>query len=338
MEDGGSSREAKRDELARRCALRYASSTMHFIRFETIDWDHTDFPNVWFQEALTYHGHPGKPALAIDVAAQAHLERVVKADHQPPVLGRFLVLGEEVSQPEWNPGHPGIVSIVRCDPVDGTSALAHSAEGFASVVTIESRQDSGREWRHLAGAIVRSDGLAISWSRSAVLSHYVVLDLTIEPKANYTPLISNYFQVPQLRSADLGEVYRKILSDSGAAVAAQSSKRRQQMLSRYSAIITNAEYFDFKAGNPSVWQLCKGLLGWVIEPNWTTIHDSIYLWPFVSVGGKVVDHNYEPVEILKLIEEHAGPESLEKAVPPYIAYADDDSLEFIRNNISTDGA
>jgi hypothetical protein len=332
----GARRTSSRDEAARQCALRYAASTMHFIRCQTIDWDHADFADSWFQEAITYHGHPGKPALAIDVSAQAYLERVVSLDEEIQSLGELVVLGEEVAQPEWNPSHPGRLSIVRCDPVDGTSALAHSAEGFASVVTVESRRDSGQPWKHLGGAIVRSDGLSISWSRRTVLAHHVLLDLAIEPEPKFSPVIIEYSEIPPLRSIDLDEVYRKILANSGAAVAAQSSKRRQQMLAHYSAIIANAEFFDFKAGNPSVWQLCKGLLGWVIEPNWTTIHDSIYLWPFELVGGRVVDHDYRPMNILRLVEEHAGPESLEKAVPPYIAYVYDDSLEFIRDNTAPD--
>ena len=330
-----STRFSWRDEAAREHALRYAASTMEFIRRETIDWDHADFADTWFQTALTYHGHPGKPALAIDVSAQAYLESVVENDPgAADELGHLIVLGEEVSQPEWNPSHPGRVSIIRCDPVDGTSALAHSAEGFASVVTVESRRDSGQAWKHLGGAIVRSDGLAVSWSRKTVLAHHVLLDVAAVPSPACPPRITEFREVPQLRSIDTDETYRKMIARSGAAVAAQSIKRREQMFDRYSGIIAKSEYFDFKAGNPSVWQLCKGLLGWVVEPNPTTIHDSIYLWPFELVGGHIVDHEYNPINVLRLVESNAGPEALEKVVPPYIAYVHDDSLEFIKDNLT----
>ena len=325
---------SNRDEVARQHALRYAASTMHFIRYETIDWDHTDFGVSWSQRALTYHGHPGKPALAIDISAQAHLERTVGLDRQVPELGQLVLLGEEVSQPKWDPSHPDRVSLIRCDPVDGTSALAHSAEGFASVVTVESRRDSGQPWKHLAGAIVRSDGLAVSWSRRTVLAHHVLLDMTITPSPSFSPPVTEYSEIPRLRSIDITEEHRMLVAHSGAAVAAQSNKRRQQMSARYSPLIANAEFFDFKAGNPSVWQLCKGLLGWVIEPNRTTIHDSIFLYPFDSLGGHVVDHDYRQIDVLRLVEEHAGPEALEKTVPPYIAYVYDDSLDFIKSNTS----
>jgi hypothetical protein len=327
-----SPRRSDRDETARNKALRCASCTMQYIRYLTNDWDHADFADAWYQHALTYHGHPGKPALAIDISAQTYLEKVVSLDQDSPELGKLIVLGEEVSQPEWNPSHPGRVSIIRCDPVDGTSALAHSAEGFASVVTVESRADSGQPWRHLGGAIVRSDGLTVSWSRRKVLAHHVMLDVTAVPSASLRPVITSYSEIPRLQSVDIDETHRKILANSGAAVTAQSEKRRQQMLTRYSALIAKAEFFDFKAGNPSVWQLCKGLLGWVIEPNPTTIHDSIYLYPFVQVGGQVVDQDYRAIDILRLVEAHAGPESLEKAVPPYIAFVFDESLDFIKSN------
>jgi hypothetical protein len=158
--------------------------------------------------------------------------------------------------------------------------------------------------------------------------------MTIEPSPSCSPIISEYSGIPRLQSIDIDEDHRKIIAHSGAAVAAQSSKRRQQMFARYSALIAHAEFFDFKAGNPSIWQLCKGLLGWVIEPNRTTIHDSIYLYPFESLGGRVVDHDYRPIDVLRLVEEHAGPEALEKTVPPYIAYIYDDSLDFIKGNTS----
>lgn len=325
---------SNRDEVARQHALRYAASTMHFIRYETIDWDHTDFEVSWYQRALTYHGHPGKPALAIDISAQDHLEKTVDTNSYIPELGQLVILGEEVSQPKWDPSHSDRVSLIRCDPVDGTSALAHSAEGFASVVTVESRRDSGQPWKHLGGAVVRSDGLAISWSRRTVLAHHVLLDMTIEPSPSFSPNITEYSGIPRLKSVDIDADHRNIIARSGAAVAAQSSKRRQQMAAHYSALIANAEFFDFKAGNPSIWPLCKGLLGWVIEPNRTTIHDSIYLYPFESLGGHVVDHDYQPIDVLRLVEEHAGPEALEKKVPPYIAYVYDESLDFIKRNIS----
>jgi hypothetical protein len=324
-----------RDELARRQALRYAAYTMQFVRSETADWDHADFADAWFQQQqFTYHGHMGKQPLVIDARAQRYLENVVGQEPQAPEFGEVLLLGEEVAQPNWDPNRPGRTTIIRCDPIDGTSPLSHTGQGFASVVTVESRGDSGQSWKHLGGAIVRSDGRTISWSRRTVEEHHVRFDVRISDAAAEPPAITDLDSMPPLVSRDIDELHRKLIALSGAAVAAQSTKRRQDLLTNYSPLVSEAEYFDFQGGNPSAWQLCKGLLGWTIELNWTTIHDSIYLWPFSLLGGRVVDHDGKIMNLRSLIEAHAGPDALEKAVPPYISFVYDDSLEFINSRKS----
>jgi hypothetical protein len=325
--DTGASRGI-RDEIARRHALRYAAHTMQFVRAQTAEWDHADFADAWFQQQpSTYHGHMGKPPLIIDGLAQRHLEKAVKSEPLTKELGELIVMGEEVAQADWDPHHPGQVSIIRCDPVDGTSPLAHTGQGFASVITVESRADSGRPWRHQGGAIVRSDGRTLSWSRRSVEEHHV--DLSIRSAEAEHPRITNLGTMPQLMSRDIGEVHRKLIAESGAAVAAQSAKRRQDLMRHFGSLIGAAWYFDFQGGNPSAWQLCKSLIGWTIELNSTTIHDSIYLLAFQQLGGRIVGLDGSRINILDLVEEHAGPDSLEKAVPPYIAYFYDDSLEFV---------
>lgn len=321
------------DEQARQQALLYAASTMHFVRCETVYWSHTDSTESWFQQqSVTYHGHPGKPPIVIDRLAQRHFEAVVRQQPPNPLLGTIIVLGEEASLSDWDPNLAGRVTIIRCDPVDGTSALAHFGDGFTSVVTVESRRDSGQPWKHLAGAIVRSDSLAVSWSRRSVFTHYVVLDPRRRLTPDESPPVLDQEPLPQLASRDIDEVHRKNLAMSGATVAAQSAKRRELLLSRYAPLVAKADYFDLRAGSPSVWPLCCGLLGWVLELHPTTIHDSIHLYPFTALGGTVVDHNYQPLNVLRLTEENAGPEALEKIFPPYIAYADDDSLQLIKDS------
>jgi hypothetical protein len=323
------------DEEARQRALIYAASTMHFVRHETVYWSHTDFTESWIQQqAVTYHSHAGKHPIVIDRLAQRHFETVVAQQPPSPLLGEIIVLGEEASLSDWDPDRTGRVTIIRCDPVDGTSALAHFGEGFASVVTIESRRDSGQPWKHFGGAIVRSDGRTVSWSRRSVFQHHVVLDIRSRLLPTERPPILDLDTLPQLASRDIDEVHRKNLAMSGAAVAAQSSTRRQLLLARYGKLIVAADYFDLRAGSPSAWPLCTGLLGWTIEVNRTTIHDSIHLYPFTALGGRVVDHEYRQLNVLRIIEENAGPEALEKIFPPYIAYSDDDSLELIRSSMA----
>lgn len=323
------------DWVARETALRYAVRTMRFIRTATSDWDHSGLADAWYQKQdLPYHGHIGKPPLRIDAEAQQYLESVVRQEQPPEELGEVLLLGEEVAHANWDPHSPGPVSIIRCDPVDGTSPLAHTGQGFASVVTVESRRDSGHPWSHLGGAIVRSDGRAISWSRTSVQEHHVPFEVRGHSPDAELPAITDLGTMPSLASRAIKPEHRQIIAHSGAAVAAQSKKRRQELLRRYGSLINEAEYFDFQGGNPTAWPLCEGLLGWTIELNPTTIHDSIYLWPFKHLGGTVVDEYGNAMDILSLIEEHAGPEALEKAVPPYISYIYEESLEFIMSRRS----
>ena len=46
----------------------------------------------------------------------------------------------------------------------------------------------------------------------------------------------------------------------------------------------------------------------------------------------MVDHGGKAINVLGLIEEHAGPDALEKAVQPYISFIYDDSLDFINSH------
>lgn len=318
------------DGEARVGALRFAANVMHFIRTRTLTWNYIDHTESWLQlQPVTYHGHTGKPPRVIDLLAQRRFEDVVAHQRPSPLLGRVIVLGEEASLPDWDPNEPGRVSIFRCDPVDGTSALAHSGDGYSTVVTVESRRDSGHAWKHFGGAIVRSDGLAISWSRRSVLAHHIVLDAREEARAEYDPPRLDLGALPQLTSRDMDETHRAKVIRSGAVVAAQSSARRKALLKKYPSLIQEAEFMDFKAGTPIAWPLCTGLLGWVIELNATTIHDAVHLLPFTALGGKVVDAQLHPINVLGQIEHHAGPEALEKVFPPYIAYVSDESLDFV---------
>ena len=320
------------DEIARELALSYASSTMHYVRRKTVDWSYTDSTESWFQrQAVTYHGHLGKPPIAIDQMAQRRFETAVRDNPAPGLLGRVIVLGEEAALADWDPNRSGRATIFRCDPIDGSSSLSHSGDGFSTVVTVESRRDPGQPWKHYGGAIVRSDGLTVSWSRRAVFRHDVVLDTRSDLSAGESPPMRDLGTVPPLGSRDIDELHRRSLAMSGATVAAQSSRRRELLLARYAQLIVQADYFDFKAGSLSVWPMCTGLLGWIIELNPTTIHDSIHLFPFVSLGGRVVDFDYRPLNVLRLVEENAGPESLEKIFPAYIAYIDEESLDLIKS-------
>lgn len=329
---------SKRDETAREWALRYAASTMHFVRRQTVEIDYIESATVWFKkQAITYHGHLGKPPLEVDAAAQARFEALVR-DQPPPDgdedLGSILIMGEEATPAAgWNPHTPGRVSIFRADPIDGTSSLAHCGDGFASVVTVDSVAQAGQPWRHLAGAIVRSDGLTISWSRSAVLAHHVVLDM--RPLSSLErPRVLDYGVVPPFATRDVDEVIRADISASGATVAAHSAKRRDALRTKFPDLQVVSNHLDYRAGTTAAWQLCKGMLGFIVELNMTTIHDSAHLYPFYFLGGQVVTHDFEPVHVLELMQEHAGPDALEKVVPPYIAYSDVRSLDLVKKAMS----
>ncbi|MEV4805743.1 hypothetical protein AB0K18_37585 [Nonomuraea sp. NPDC049421] len=299
--------------------------------------DYVESASVWLgKQSVTYHGHLGKPPLEIDAAAQARFESL--AQDQPPPggdegLGSILIMGEEATPAVgWNPHVPGRVSIFRADPIDGTSSLAHCGDGFASVVTVDSTAQGNRPWRHLAGAIVRSDGLTISWSRSAVWAHHVVLDM--KPlTARDVPKILHYGIVPPFVTRDVDEMIRADVSASGATVAAQSAKRREALQEKFPRLQLVSNHLDYRAGTTAAWQLCKGMLGFIVELNTTTIHDSAHLYPFYFLGGQIVTHDLEPVRILEVMQDNAGPESLERVIPPYIAYSNPRSLDLIRRSM-----
>lgn len=324
----------KRDEIAREWALTYAASTMHFIRRHTVEIDYIESTTGWLKrQDIAHRGHLGKPPLEVDRAAQVRFETLVQ-DQPPPSgdenLGSVLLMGEEATPAAgWNSQKPGRVSIFRADPIDGTSSLAHCGDGFATVITVDTRAQPGQPWRHLAGAIVRSDGLTISWSRSVVMSHHVVLDM--RPLSTHDrPHILTYGAVPPFATRDVDEWIREDVAASGATVAAHSAKRREALREKFPDLQVVSYHLDYRAGTTAAWQLCKGMLGFIVELNMTTIHDSAHLYPFYFLGGQVVTHDFEPVHILDLMQEHAGPDALEKVIPPYIAYGDRKSLDIVK--------
>ena len=307
---------------------------MHFVRGKTVQFDRVEGAGEWRQQQLvTYHGHPGKPPLNIDSAAQHRFLEVVQ--QQPPSenggegLGDLLILGEEATVAGWDPDQPGRTTILRADPIDGTSSLAHCGDGFASVITVESRRQPGSEWKHLGGAIVRSDGLTISWSRRQVRAHHVILDLASLTPAD-RPNILDLGPVPPFAAVELDESVRHAVATSGASVAAHSAKRREALRERFPDLQVLADHLDYRAGTTAAWQLCNGMLGFIVELNATTIHDSAHLFPFYILGGQIVTHDYEPIRVIELIQDHADPKNMEKVVPPYIAFSDRKSLDLVR--------
>lgn len=103
------------------------------------------------------------------------------------------------------------------------------------------------------------------------------------------------------------------------------------LMEQYPRLITSPDYFDFRSGSTSAWGLCNRRLGFVFEMNATTIHDSAHLFPFsILLGGFVADHDFNPLDIRKIIEKNAGPRAGDKVVPPYVAYVDERSMPFIR--------
>ncbi|MEU0561945.1 hypothetical protein [Dactylosporangium maewongense] len=332
---------AGRDELARRWALTYAASTMHFVRWKTVQFERFEGSGEWRQKQfVTYHGHPGKPPLNIDAAAQERFVELVA--RQPPPddadngLGELLILGEEATVTGWDPDRPGRTTILRADPIDGTSSLAHCGDGFATVVTVESRRQPGADWKHLGGAIVRSDGLTVSWSRTQVQAHHVVLDLS-RLDADKRPNIIDLGPIPPFAAVELDEDVRQAVATSGASVAAHSSKRREALRAKFPDLQVLSNHLDYRAGTTAAWQLCNGMLGFIVELNATTIHDSAHLLPYTLLGGNIVTHEYEPVRIIELIQDHADPTNLEKVVPPYIAFTDRESLEIVKAAARADG-
>jgi hypothetical protein len=323
-----------RDELARSVALVYAAATMHFVRRQTVQFDRIDASSEWRQHIVTYHGHLGSTPRNIDAAAQEHFMEVVS--RQPPPsdgivgLGNVVILGEEASVQAWDPERPGRSTIIRTDPIDGTSTLAHCGDGFSSVVTLESRRQPGADWKHLGGAIVRSDGLTVSWSRQQVRAHHVVLSMTpLDPARR--PEIVDLGPIPPFAAVEVEKCVQRDVASSGASVAAHSAERRKELRDKFPNLHIMANHLDYRAGTTSAWQLCNGMLGFVIELYDTTLHDSAHLLPLYLLGGEVVTHDYSPIRVLDLMQQNADPRSMERVVPPYIAFSDKASLELVRN-------
>jgi hypothetical protein len=322
------------DDIARPSALTYAAATMHFVKHQSIlaaFGSHDDFSESPLRrQTSAWEGHLGAPPLVLDAEAQRHFDEVVAHREWDPLLGTRVVVGEEVPAVVLDGMGEGRLTLVRCDPVDGTQVLSHSGDGFSTVVTMESRKNPHSPWRHYCGAIVRSDGCAISWTRSAVYMHFVVLDPRHRPTVDHVPDILDLGMLPPFANRVLSEQRRLDVAGAGACVAAASPARREAVLERFGHLVTGAPYFDLRAGTPAGWALCTGLLGWLLEPSRTTIHDSIHLFPFTLLGGRVFTTDFERIDARQLFEDHAGPGETEKIIPPYVACVFDESMQLIR--------
>jgi hypothetical protein len=139
------------------------------------------------------------------------------------------------------------------------------------------------------------------------------------------------FAAVEVDAVEVDEVVRHAVATSGASVAAHSAKRREALREKFPDLQVVANHLDYRAGTTSAWQLCNGMLGFVVELNSTTIHDSAHLYPFYLLGGQVVTHDYEPIHVIELIQDHADPRNMEKVIPPYIAFHDRESLDVVKS-------
>jgi hypothetical protein len=325
------------DEVARECAVLYASATVHYVRRiirHISELDPSDSP---FEKVEDFDpAHAGKPPIEADVLAQDFLESVVKANPPRTPLGEPIFLGEEVPAAYRALNRDQKYITVRSDPIDGTSNMVHCGDGFSTVVTIEQWRPAMARWQHLAGAIVRHDGDGLSWSNRGVHRHNVVIDFAELPPT-VLPRILERPAIPPFRNFRLSDEWREKVAYSGATVAAHSSIRRTELLDHFSSLVSRPEFLDFRSGSASAWGLCNRRLGFVFELRPTTIHDSAHLYPFSYLGGNVVDHDYRPINVAEIFDKNADPTSNQKVVPPYIAYVDERSVQFLQTVLDGSG-
>lgn len=323
------------DELARKSAVKYAAATVHYVRRITRYISEMNPTVSVFEKVANFDpDHTGKPPIEADVLAQQRLEEVVEANPPSQQLGDVVFLGEEVAKRELQYDKDVRHLIVRSDPIDGTSNMSHCGDGFSSVVTIDQWVPELQKWQHMAGSIIRNDGDGISWSNRSVHRHNVVIDFRdLSPRS--LPRIIDRPPIPNFKRWRLSDEWREKLAYAGATVAAHRDTRRSVLVADFPDLIRKPDFLDFRSGSASAWGLCNRRLGFVFEMNATTIHDSAHLYPFTYLGGEVVDHAYQPIDVAEIFEANAGPDGEVKAVPPYIAFVDSRSLEFLREILGT---
>jgi len=299
---------------------------------------HGDFAVVDFDApTLVYleDNKSGDAPVLFDMQAQAAIEHQVGLLARRENLGSIVFAGEDVKNVVRTLQRDQLVC--RCDSVDGSTLVDNTWVGAASVVTIE--KCYGKWLRLEAVSITSMTGMTISME-------------------NHTPSKDGGRNRDQIRAPKLdaprGEVYfadhisqkrveinrLRTNRKAGSLAAVGYSPERHERLLPYlksawrivdKSNKRTGRYLN-SAGNPIVFGLALGTLEAVLEPEHTSLHDSVFLALHEILGGHVVNFDtLEPMNYLEMYQAEAMDlDGSHKLIPPYIAYTGDKIPEWIR--------
>ncbi|MEI2647430.1 MAG: hypothetical protein V9G15_00005 [Dermatophilaceae bacterium] len=275
--------------------------------------------------------HAGDPARLIDAAAHEAVRDALNVRFSASeVLGKrvehFHVIGEEggIQTQILRAG----TLIARTDPLDGTTNAVNTLSGFACVVSIDFLKNSQGPIRHLAGAIMGGD-FDLSWTNRS-------------PRAASNPMKYQRLEGQVfVRSNRLGMGWQRLnveedrRSTSVASVAA-SLKRFTAFERVRQQVFSHGGIVYHLAGNPLWAGLLMGQVGFVVETQKVTLHDSVFLIPHSLLGGIVEREDGSPLHYLEVYEQNASRfDPREKVIPPYVAFCggvDRNALTRLTNN------
>lgn len=313
-----------------------AGSTSGLKRLRSnLSTEHTQEGQVYFDQSNKSGDNP----VLFDVEAQQATQDAImeflerSGGHAEPVWA-----GEDVKYVAMRRPPSGAL-VCRCDSVDGSTQVNNTWMGAASVTAVEQYHGS---WSRLeAFSITSMTGMTMS-----VENHTRRLHADQRSKDVAT--------APRLHRAE-GEVYyadhltsfrarivehlpnRHPGSLASVAYNAKRARRIQPFVEAAWKVSRELDGETLKgrffnaAGNPIVFGLILGQLEAVIEPEHTTLHDSVYLAAHEILGGGILRlEDLAPLKYIEMYQEHAtNLDGTYKPVPPYVAFVGNDIPSWI---------
>jgi len=269
-------------------------------------------------------------------------------------IGKFLLdagsnldpiwAGEDVRYVAAHRPVPGQI-VCRCDSVDGSTLVSNTWMGAASVTIVEQHY---RNWARLeALSITSMTGMTISVENHTLRRARLLKDEDLTAAPELKEASGEVYFADHLTGFRARLEYLRPDRHPGSLAAVGYNSARDSVLRPYveeawkirsentSNIRHLGSWFEGRylnaAGNPIVFGLAMGRLEAVIEPDYTTLQDSVFLAVHEILGGRIVRlDTLQRLNYIELYQAHASNlDGSATPIPPYVAFAGDAVPEWV---------
>jgi hypothetical protein len=280
-------------------------------------------------------GHAGSPSRKIDLLQADHMDRYMDVNHIRSKMPRhFHVQSEETHRPFDRAGFFGVGFHV--DEFDGTSNARAICSQWSVAVLVFNWSAKYKKFTLIGGSIALADGHGISFTSKALhrrdgTAYTFAADVSWWKWDTFSERKTNSGEPVPIRV--LGEIPEPSMDGDPDVVVvnAAGKERYSKVRNLYPRLLDDTEYRSLTAGTPIIFAAALGAVSAIVDPGWSTLHDSTHLFALVALGWKVYDlGTWDKIDLINLAEAHALEPGDTKVFPPNVAVRNEDALRHIK--------